>query len=60
MATSLFLGESGYEATAALAGAELTNPFLAVRWYLKSLGMYQSRFGMINDAIFTVSFTFVR
>eukprot|EP00045_Choanoeca_perplexa_P022278 m.8960 g.8960 ORF g.8960 m.8960 type:complete len:255 (-) comp9327_c0_seq1:6-770(-) len=60
LVASLLLGESGYETTAVLAGSELTNPFLATRWYLKSLGYYKTRFGFINDTFFAVTFTFLR
>jgi hypothetical protein len=54
------LGESGYESAAVLAGAELTNPFLAVRWFLKALGYYNTPFGLVNDTFFAVTFTFLR
>eukprot|EP00730_Choanoeca_flexa_P012611 TRINITY_DN4446_c0_g1_i1.p1 TRINITY_DN4446_c0_g1~~TRINITY_DN4446_c0_g1_i1.p1 ORF type:complete len:197 (+),score=26.75 TRINITY_DN4446_c0_g1_i1:455-1045(+) len=58
--TSLLLGESGYESAAVLAGAELTNPFLAVRWFLKSMDQYNTAFGLLNDTIFAVTFSFLR
>lgn len=61
LVVSLILGESGYEAVITLAGAEITQPFLQTRWYLRELGMYNNNtFAWINDTIFLLTFTFMR
>ncbi|EDQ91060.1 uncharacterized protein MONBRDRAFT_23965 [Monosiga brevicollis MX1] len=60
LVASLLLGKSGYEAVAVLAGAEITNPFLSVRWFLRHLKAYDTPFACLNDTVFALTFAFVR
>jgi hypothetical protein len=56
----LLLGESGAEITATLAGSEVSNPLLQLRWFLRELGLQHSHIAKINEFAFGVVFLTVR
>ncbi|XP_014671060.1 PREDICTED: transmembrane protein 136-like [Priapulus caudatus] len=56
----LYIGESGIEMVATLFGAELTNPMLQYRWFLRETGRTKSRIYEINNLAFVLSFAILR
>ncbi|XP_063689609.1 TLC domain-containing protein 5-like [Bolinopsis microptera] len=50
----------GAEVTAVCFGAEVTNPLLQMRWFLREHKQYDTVVGNINDYIFVFSFAFWR
>ncbi|XP_076867194.1 TLC domain-containing protein 5 [Brachyhypopomus gauderio] len=56
----LATGRSAIETCAMLFGAEITNPLLQARWFLRQTGRYQSRAGDAVDLLFVVLFVGVR
>ncbi|KAK0057555.1 transmembrane protein 136 [Biomphalaria pfeifferi] len=56
----LFAGYYGTELVATIGGAEITNPLLQLRWFLRESGHYKSLLGDIVDWTFIMSFGFVR
>ncbi|KAL5271565.1 hypothetical protein ACHWQZ_G002003 [Mnemiopsis leidyi] len=57
---SLVTQISGAEVTAVCFGAEVTNPLLQLRWFLREHGQYETKVGNIIDYIFVFSFAFWR
>ncbi|CAH1241724.1 DHCR24 [Branchiostoma lanceolatum] len=60
LAAALILGVSGTDVIGVIFGAELTNPFLQLRWFLKETGRYHTLLAEINDFLFISLFTGVR
>ncbi|XP_066299621.1 TLC domain-containing protein 5-like [Branchiostoma lanceolatum] len=60
LAAALLLGVSGTDVIGVIFGAELTNPFLQLRWFLKETGRYHTLLAEINDFLFISLFTGVR
>ena len=56
----LMLGESGAEITATLAGSEVSNPLLQLRWFLCESNLQHSRIAKINEFAFGLIFLAVR
>jgi len=57
---SYYFHISGVEVTAVCFGAEITNPMVQFRWFLKKHFLYHSQIGMLNDYLFVFSFAFWR
>lgn len=53
-------GFYGTEMTATIAGSEVTNPLLQLRWFLKEIGQYNTLTGDIVDILFMTIFGFFR
>ncbi|BFZ25747.1 hypothetical protein BsWGS_28786 [Bradybaena similaris] len=60
LAWCLFSGYYGTELVATIGGAEITNPLLQLRWFLRETGRYNTRLGAIVDWAFMISFGFYR
>jgi len=60
MIASLYMQRSAAEVLLTTWGAELTNPYLQVRWYLRENGLSKSMFSFLNDLLFTLSFFVIR
>ncbi|XP_035658489.1 TLC domain-containing protein 5-like [Branchiostoma floridae] len=60
LTAALILGVSGTDVIGVIFGAELTNPFLQLRWFLKETGRYHTLLGEINDFLFISLFAGVR
>ena len=45
---------------AAIFGAEFTNPFLQLRWFLRSVEKHKTWYGELNDILFMFLFTLMR
>ncbi|KAK7867025.1 hypothetical protein R5R35_005668 [Gryllus longicercus] len=56
----LMKGVSGTEAVAGIAGLEMTNPFLQLRWFLRSLGYKDTLAFVIVEISFMLMFFFMR
>ncbi|CAL1529321.1 unnamed protein product [Lymnaea stagnalis] len=56
----LFAGYYGTELVATIGGAEVTNPLLQLRWFLRQTGYYKTIAGDIVDWAFILSFGFIR
>lgn len=56
----LFGGYLGTELLATIGGAEITNPLLQLRWFLRETGHYNSVLGDVVDLTFMLSFAFFR
>lgn len=56
----LVLGESGAEITATLAGSEVSNPLLQLRWFLYESNLQHTRLARINEFAFGLMFLVVR
>lgn len=56
----LYRGTNGTEMMATIFGAELTNPLLQLRWFLRELGYRNTTLTIANDMIFISLFTFLR
>lgn len=56
----LFAGYYGTELVATIGGAEVTNPLLQLRWFLRQTGYYKTIVGDIVDWAFILSFGFIR
>ena len=56
----LMLDHSGSEIVITLWGAELTNPFLQTRWFLRETKQYNTMFGAFNDFTFFIIFFIAR
>lgn len=56
----LWLGSSGAELIATVAGAEFSNPMLQARWFLREAGMYDSFYGFTADTMFAFTFASIR
>ncbi len=56
----LLRGNSGTEMMAAIFGAEITNPLLQVRWFLRTLGKHKTWYYEINDILFMSLFGIMR
>ncbi|XP_028664249.1 TLC domain-containing protein 5-like [Erpetoichthys calabaricus] len=57
---ALALEESAIEVNAVLFGSEITNPLLQARWFLRSVGRYDSLIGDLVDAAFVLLFAGMR
>lgn len=57
---TLYTGMSGCELTAVLGGSEVSNPFLQLRWFMKSSGHYTGLPAKLVDLIFVSVFLGVR
>lgn len=57
---TLYTQKSGAEVTAVCFGAEVTNPLLQLRWFLREHNHYETLVGNVNDYIFVFSFAFWR
>ncbi|XP_019613533.1 PREDICTED: transmembrane protein 136-like [Branchiostoma belcheri] len=60
LAAALILGVSGTDVIGVIFGAELTNPFLQLRWFFKETGRYRTLPAEINDLLFISLFAGVR
>ncbi|KAI8497265.1 hypothetical protein Bbelb_252140 [Branchiostoma belcheri] len=60
LAAALILGVSGTDVIGVIFGAELTNPFLQLRWFFKETGRYCTLPAEINDLLFISLFAGVR
>ncbi|XP_046554452.1 TLC domain-containing protein 5-like [Haliotis rubra] len=56
----LVVGKYGTELVATICGAEVTNPLLQLRWFLRETGQYHTITGEIVDILFMVSFGMLR
>ena len=57
----LMAGHYGTELVATIGGAEITNPLLQLRWFLREMGHYRGTiWGHLVDWAFMVSFGFIR
>ncbi|RUS69193.1 hypothetical protein EGW08_023044 [Elysia chlorotica] len=57
----LIAGHYGTELVCTIGGAEITNPLLQLRWFLRELGHYKGTiWGHIVDWAFMLSFGFIR
>ncbi|XP_005110790.1 TLC domain-containing protein 5 [Aplysia californica] len=56
----LVAGRYGTEMIATIAGAEITNPLLQLRWFLRATGRHHSLMADVVDWAFMLSFGFVR
>ncbi|XP_018570373.1 transmembrane protein 136-like [Anoplophora glabripennis] len=56
----LFKGYSGAQATCALGSMEITNPFLQMRWFIRSEGMYPSALFTSVEITFIIVFVAIR
>ena len=56
----LYLNMYGYETIVALYIMELTNPLLHFRWFLRSMGLHETRLAFINELVFAVLFLVLR
>ncbi|XP_033641280.1 TLC domain-containing protein 5-like [Asterias rubens] len=57
---ALIYGHSGTEVGATIFGAELSNPFLQIRWFMRESGLKETIPYEINDLLFVLSFTICR
>eukprot|EP00042_Codosiga_hollandica_P022480 m.83349 g.83349 ORF g.83349 m.83349 type:complete len:164 (+) comp50804_c0_seq28:425-916(+) len=58
---SLCVGVSGCELLATIGGAEVTNPLLQARWFLKETKQHSgTRYGFAVDFLFTLTFGLFR
>lgn len=57
---SVYHHKFGGEVTAVCFGAEITNPMLQFRWFLREHKQYNTTLGAINDYLFVFSFAFWR
>lgn len=56
----LYTGMYGSEMTACIGGSEASNPFLQLRWFLKSANMYTGRLATAVDICFVGVYMFMR
>lgn len=56
----LIAGAYGTELVATIGGAEITNPLLQLRWFMRNTGCYKTLWGDIVDITFMCLFGFVR
>ena len=56
----LYTGMFGTELTAVLGGSEASNPFLQLRWFMKTSGVYTGRPAVLIDSIFVTIFLGLR
>ena len=56
----VYQGAFGTEMIAVIFGAEFTNPFLQMRWFLRETNRHLTWYGEINDFIFIASFGILR
>merc|ERR1712183_1266475 len=54
------LGTSGYEVCLLIWSAEFTNPFLQLRWFLRSVNYHSTLVGRVNEVLFVVLFVALR
>ena len=60
LTTCFVLGWWGTEMVATIFGAEITNPLLQLRWFLRETGKYNTLLGDIVDIAFMFLFGFFR
>ncbi|XP_046338851.2 TLC domain-containing protein 5-like [Haliotis rufescens] len=60
LTVTLVAGKYGTELVATICGAELTNPLLQLRWFLRETGQYHTIVGEIVDILFMGTFGMLR
>jgi hypothetical protein len=60
MSWCLFNGKYGTELVATIGGAEITNPLLQLRWFLRETGRHNTFVADVVDWAFMLLFTFFR
>ncbi|XP_062817212.1 TLC domain-containing protein 5 [Anolis carolinensis] len=56
----LVMGVSGSEINALIFVAEITNPLLQIRWFLRDMGHYEGMAGEVVDTLFVLLFLGLR
>ena len=60
LSASFYLGRYGYLCILMLFVAEITNPMLKIRWFLRSKQLHRTTFAVVNETLFVIVFTISR
>jgi len=58
--SSSYTNYSGYEVVFMLWAGEFTNPFLQIRWFLRTKELHKTIYAQINEVVFVILFVFMR